>query len=81
MSDGLVYQRKLGAKQRCDLCGAARENVYQLNQDGYILTFCSAEHARTGVANWEEKKKKNIKPGIPYKEEASDVLEDTTEDM
>lgn len=67
--ENLVFRRKLPSKQRCDLCGKADFGVYQVNEDGYLLTFCSPDHARTGVSNWEEKKAKGIKPGVPYKEE------------
>lgn len=81
MADNLSFQRTLPAKQRCDLCSKATNTVYQINQEGYLLTFCSNDHARTGLNNWLEKKNKNIRPGIPYKEEESDVLEDTTQDM
>ncbi|MCK9371064.1 hypothetical protein M0R04_14225 [Candidatus Dojkabacteria bacterium] len=77
MSD-LIFQRHLPAKQRCDLCQRATENVYQINHEGYLLTFDSAEHARVGLTNWEEKKAKNIKPGVPFKEE---VIEDLGENI
>ena len=81
MASDLIFQRKLGYKQRCDLCSRATENVYQVNHDGHLLTFDTPEHARVGLSNWEEKKAKNIRPGVPYKEEVSEVEEDTTGEM
>jgi hypothetical protein len=40
------------------------------------LTFDTPEHARVGVHNWEEKKAKGIKPGVPVtKEEIEDLGE------
>ena len=78
MAENLSFQRKLGYKQRCDLCGTAKDVVYQVNHDGHLLTFCSNEHARTGLSNWEEKKAKNIRPNVPYKEE---IIEDLGENI
>jgi hypothetical protein len=74
-----MFQRNLPAKQRCDLCGSSRDNVYQVNENGYLLTFCSPDHARTGVHNWEDKIAKGIKPGVPYKEEESGDLGENIE--
>lgn len=79
MAENLSFQRKLGYKQRCDLCGKATANVYQVNHDGHLLTFCSNEHVRTGLANWEEKKAKNIRPGVPYKEPDNEDLGENIE--
>lgn len=79
MSDNLMFQRNLPSKQRCDLCGTASNKVYQAREDGYLLTFDTPEHARVGIANWEEKKAKGIKPGVPFKEEESTDLGENIE--
>ena len=80
MSEDLMFQRNLPSKQRCDLCGSASNKVYQTNRDGYLLTFDTPEHARVGVANWELKKAKGIKPGVPVlKEEIDDLGENIDE--
>jgi len=50
--------------------------VYQVNEEGYLLTFDTPEHARVGIANWREKIAKGIKPGMPVpKEEINDLGE------
>ena len=63
----LSFSITLPFKQRCMLpdCGIATKRVYKVNQGGYNLSFHSNDHARIGIARWEEKKRLGITPGNP----------------
>lgn len=80
----LSFGIKLPFRQQCNLpeCQKPTNYVYRVNIDQHRLSFCSNDHARTGLSRWEEKKKLGIKPGMPrQKEEIPEVSGDNIQEV
>ena len=72
-------------KMRCQLpdCQRAVNQIYRVDHDNYRLNFCSNDHARTGIARWDEKRKLNIKPGVPQRKDdiKTEMVSDNTDTL
>lgn len=84
-NENLSFSITLPYQQRCDLpdCQKATKRVYRIQQDGYGLSFCSNDHARVGLTNWNENKKRGIRPGTPAKTtiDDTDMLGDNLQEV
>lgn len=62
-----IFTVNLPYKVRCNLpdCGKPSNKVFKQNLDDTMVTCCSPYHSRLAEERWNEKKDKNIKPGVP----------------
>ena len=49
----------------CEKCHRKQNFLYKIELDGYIILVCSSWCAESARKNWQEKKDKSIKPGVP----------------
>lgn len=74
---------KLPTKERCNLpdCQKATNVIRRIQVDNYNLNFCSPDHARVGIARWQEKKAKGITPTHPTPIEQTDMVGDNINEI
>lgn len=65
-------------KVRCDLpdCRKPSQQVYRIIVDDFRVTCCSPQHARLGESRWEEKKRLDVRMGVPPKEPVDEQVGD-----
>lgn len=66
-----VHDFSVDYNVRCQLpdCGKLTKHVFRISKDGVPIDTCSTYHANEADKRWEEKKKMNIRIGVPPKEE------------
>lgn len=66
-----VYDFKSDSNVHCELpeCNKVTTHVFRIYKEGISINTCSTYHANEVDKRWEEKKKLNIRMGVPQKEE------------
>lgn len=62
-----IFNVTLPYKRRCELpdCRKPSNQVFKINVEGNSISTCSPAHARTAESRWEEKKRLNVRLGVP----------------
>jgi len=69
-----MIRRQFEGNKRCEVCHKAIREGYVMSLEGYTVLVCSGAHAELGRQRWQEKKDKNIRPGVPNPPEVEDEM-------